>query len=201
MRKPHDEARINPSQTGNDVTSHRNVTAIVDLKPELNPVANIRRPRFSFSLFNCQKTDGQNRPKPLPREPEASPPETPNPPAISQRNFRASSSVASSAAALVGERFIVPPLKRSQQLNFKKINFLVSDWYCWDISAFRPTQPESSQNSRVAAAQFLVQMVKSRTDPTVRGSRSCATRTTSNNPVLFATGRLLLISPHFCHGR
>ncbi|WP_210163028.1 hypothetical protein, partial [Rhizobium giardinii] len=84
-------------------------------------------PRFSFSLFNCQKTDGQNRPKPLPREPEASPPETPNPPAISQRNFRASSSVASSAAALVGERFIVPPLKRSQQLNFKKINFLVSN--------------------------------------------------------------------------
>jgi hypothetical protein len=42
------------------VTSHRNVTAIVDLKPELNPVANIRRPRFSFSLCNCQKTDGNS---------------------------------------------------------------------------------------------------------------------------------------------
>ena len=54
-------AKATPIQTGNDVTSHRNVTAIVDLKPELNPVANIRRPRFSFSLFNCQKTDGQNR--------------------------------------------------------------------------------------------------------------------------------------------
>jgi hypothetical protein len=45
------------------------VTAIVDLKPELNPVANIRRPRFSFSLFNCQKTDGQNRPKPNQKSP------------------------------------------------------------------------------------------------------------------------------------
>ena len=131
IRKPYREAP--KSQTRNDVTSHRNVTAIVDLKPELNPVANIRRPRFSFSLFNCQKTDGQNRPKPLPREPEASPPETPNPHQTFVRNFRASSSVASSAAALVGERFIVPPLKRSQQLNFKKINFLVSHWYYGDI--------------------------------------------------------------------
>ena len=63
----------------NDVTSHRNVTAIVDLKPELNPVANIRRPRFSFSLFNCQKTDEHKSVKTLPPRAKAFPPETHNP--------------------------------------------------------------------------------------------------------------------------
>ena len=68
--KPHERGHIfppdqspaeTPIQIRNDVTSHRNVTAIVDLKPELNPVANIRRPRFSFSLCNCQKTDEKIR--------------------------------------------------------------------------------------------------------------------------------------------
>jgi hypothetical protein len=55
------------------------VTAIVDLKPELNPVANIRRPRFSFSLLNCQKTDENKSVKTYPQEPKAFPPETHNP--------------------------------------------------------------------------------------------------------------------------
>ncbi|WP_210168914.1 hypothetical protein, partial [Rhizobium sp. Root482] len=39
---------------------------------------------------------------------------------LSLGNFRASSSVASSAAALVGERFIGPTPERSQQPNSKK---------------------------------------------------------------------------------
>ncbi|WP_210171862.1 hypothetical protein, partial [Rhizobium sp. Root1204] len=59
--------------------------------------------------------------------PEAFPPETPNPHQTFVRNFRASSSVASSAAALVGERFIVPPPKRSQHTNFKKMKFLITN--------------------------------------------------------------------------
>ena len=41
------------------------------------------------------------------------------------RNFRASSSVASSAAALVGERFIDPTQSFRQQPYFKKMTFLV----------------------------------------------------------------------------
>ncbi|WP_210173810.1 hypothetical protein, partial [Rhizobium sp. Root268] len=40
------------------------------------------------------------------------------------RNFRASSSVASSAAALVGERVIVPHQRNSQHTKFKKIQKL-----------------------------------------------------------------------------
>ena len=97
------------------VTSHKNVTAKVDLKPELNPVREPRRPRFSFSLFNCQITDGLNRQKLHHTRAQDFRPRTPNSSPHFLRNFRASSSVASSAAALVGERVIVPHQRNSQQ--------------------------------------------------------------------------------------
>ena len=139
---PKDQKDIEPNR--NDVTSHRNVTAIVDLKPELNPVANIRRPRFSFSLCNCQKTDETNPVENLTPRAQTILPETHNPHQTFVRNFRASSSVASSAAALVGERFIVPAPKRSQQANPKKSRFSTSPGNHTTISrSTRPAPPNT----------------------------------------------------------
>ena len=111
----------------------KNVTVEVysmnNLKAEtLQSSAQLPPPTFLFLIFNCQKTDrdislvisqtpqslSPNTPQNLAPKSPGYPPKTSKPPAKS-RNFRASSSVASSAAALVGVRFIDPTAPLRQQ--------------------------------------------------------------------------------------
>ncbi|WP_210183469.1 hypothetical protein, partial [Pararhizobium polonicum] len=81
----------------------------------------------SLSLYSIVKKQTDKSVENLTPRAQTSLPETPNPHQTFIRNFRASSSVASSAAALVGERFIGDTPERSQQANAKKFKI---NWFC-----------------------------------------------------------------------
>ena len=99
--------------------------------------------------------------KPIHQEPKAFPPETPNTHQTFSRNFRASSSVASSAAALVGERFIGDTPETSQHTKTKKIKFLVSRWFVWGISNQTPKPPKSAAQSPNSPGKIFPKWSKS----------------------------------------
>ncbi len=104
------------------LVSCQNVTAKVSFKnPNLFRSRKLRRPRFSFSIFNCQKTDEKpsrqrsSKTKTRKSQPRKSA-------SANLGNSRAKVIVASSAAALVSDRAYRPPPSDTSTAIFKKMS-------------------------------------------------------------------------------